>query len=127
MKDKSISSRQVIKAILDNKELFKFPEDIQRFAVIIEDLPSMDKPRGKWIGYEVPSKCSVCGHDWDEYISGQEIWYDGTVPNFCPNCGAYMSGRDDEKECHKPESESYRAYCEEWKDEIYCEGCKFWY
>ena len=38
-----------------------------------------------------------------------------------------LKGADDDKECHKPESEYYRAYCEERKEETYCEGCKFWY
>lgn len=135
MKDKLISDRQVIKAILDNKELFKFPEDIQRFAVIIEDLPSMDRPQGKWIETtytvicgtdeehkavyrDVPTvKCSNCGNA-SPY---QWRW------KYCPYCGARMKKEYDEKECHKPESQSYRAYCEEWKDEVYCEGCKFWY
>ena len=36
-------------------------------------------------------------------------------------------GAGNDKECHKPEGEYYRAYCEERKEETYCEGCKFWY
>ena len=55
-----------------------------------------DRPQGEWIGYEVPSECSVCGHHWDEYVFGQDIWHDGSVPNYCPNCGARMKGADDE-------------------------------
>ena len=51
-----------------------------------------NRPQGEWIGYEVPSECSVCGHCWDEYVFGQEIWYDGSVPNYCPHCGAKMKG-----------------------------------
>ena len=54
-----------------------------------------DRPQGEWIGYEVPSECSVCGHCWDEYVLGQDIWYDGSVPNFCPNCGCRMKGADE--------------------------------
>lgn len=123
MKDKSISSRQVIKAILHNKELFRFPEDIQKFAVIIEDLPSTNELQGEWIKDWYHIRCNQCGiHFCIEDREG-----DTFPPNFCPNCGVYMRGIDDEKKCHKPESEYYRAYCEERKEKIYCERCKFWY
>ncbi len=88
MRDKLISGRQVINAILDNKELFKFPEDIQRFAVIIEDLPSMDKLRGEWIDYRpynIPLfDCSICGYHVKK------------MSNFCPNCGVRMKGIENE-------------------------------
>ena len=36
-------------------------------------------------------------------------------------------GAENKKECHKPESLYYRAYCEERKDSAYCDGCEFWY
>ena len=64
----------------------------------IEDAPSVvpSRAEGEWVGYEIPSECSVCGHHWDEYVSGQELWHDGSVPNFCPNCGAKMKGADDD-------------------------------
>ena len=60
----------------------------------IENAPSVEPSRaeGEWVGYEIPSECSVCGHHWDEYVSGQELWHDGSVPNYCPNCGAKMRG-----------------------------------
>jgi hypothetical protein len=32
-----------------------------------------------------------------------------------------------EKQCHKPSSLYYRCYCEEKKEEPYCEECEFWY
>ena len=64
--------------------------------VELELVPSADRPQGEWIGYEVPSECSVCGHHWDEYVFGQDIWHDGSVPNYCPHCGAKMKGADDE-------------------------------
>lgn len=62
----------------------------------VKELPSVvpKAKEGEWIGYEVPSECSVCGHHWDEYISGQDIWHDGSVPNYCPNCGAKMKGAE---------------------------------
>lgn len=30
------------------------------------------------------------------------------------------------KQCYKPESLYYRGYCEEKKNDTYCEGCDFW-
>ena len=62
----------------------------------MKEMPSANRLQGEWIGYEVPSKCSVCGHDWDEYVMGQEIFYNGDIPNYCPNCGAQMREVDNE-------------------------------
>ena len=36
-------------------------------------------------------------------------------------------GAENSKECHKPQSLYYRAFCEERKDSAYCDGCEFWY
>lgn len=66
------------------------------FFDAVKALPSADRPQGEWKGYEIPSECSVCGHNWDEYVFGQDIWHDGSVPNYCPHCGAKMKGADDE-------------------------------
>ena len=96
----------------------------------IDSAPTIDAVsvvHGEWKVSCKDSVCSVCGKDEAEFICGTEDWYGYGLSNFCPNCGAKMKGADDKKECHKPESQYYRAYCEEWKDEIYCEGCKFWY
>lgn len=66
-------------------------------AKLINELPAADRPQGEWTGGDVPTRCSICGHDWDEYVEGQEIWYEGSIPNFCPNCGADMrKGVDNE-------------------------------
>ncbi len=50
--------------------------------------------RGEWIYSEpwktVKTKCSLCGHDFTEYICGYEWEETGDLPNFCPNCGAKM-------------------------------------
>ena len=31
------------------------------------------------------------------------------------------------KQCHKPSSLYYRCYCDERKEDEYCNGCRFWY
>lgn len=53
-----------------------------------------DKPQGEWIDKGTYAECSNCGAD-----SGTQ--YDGIEPvprktNYCPNCGAYMKGVDNE-------------------------------
>ena len=80
-----------------------------------------DRPQGEWI-IEIDinnytyGRCSICGMRQ----------YAGHL-NFCPNCGAHMKGTENNKECHKPESLYYRCYCDERKEDEYCNGCRFWY
>ena len=61
--------------------------------VELELVPSADRPQGEWksvkasiypYGYDV--ECSVCG-----FRMGSSFGY-----KYCPNCGAYMKGADDE-------------------------------
>ena len=66
---------------------------------IIMELPSAERKRGEWrygendIGID-GYWCTVCG----EFV----LWdYKGTIDfihryNYCPNCGSYMRGDDDE-------------------------------
>ena len=66
---------------------------IEVAKVMLEEVPSADRPQGKWIfrrefvedtpftGY----RCSNCN-----YWKGMGAW------NFCPNCGARMKGADDD-------------------------------
>jgi rubrerythrin len=57
--------------------------------VLFEDSPTsnvQEVKHGKWkLGY-----CSECGYNWgkDAPIA--------SVPNFCPNCGAKMDGKETE-------------------------------
>lgn len=104
-----------------------------------------DRPQGEWIEQEECWQCSECG---DEYVLEVGVKPIDARMYYCPSCGARMhprlqgkhidsivideilfpwKGTGNGKECHKPESEYYRAYCEERKEETYCEGCKFWY
>lgn len=58
-------------------------------ARLIDELPSADRPQGKWIemyrnGFgNMIYMCSKCN-------------FHTTKSNFCPNCGAKMKGTDDE-------------------------------
>lgn len=55
--------------------------------VELELVPSADRPKGKWIPY-LPEglryKCSECESKYD------------TPWHFCPNCGSYNGGEQDE-------------------------------
>ena len=63
----------------------------------IEGAPTIEPKRGEWKGGDVLTNCSICGEAWDlKYLGGQEMWYTGELPNFCPNCGCRMKGADDE-------------------------------
>jgi hypothetical protein len=75
------SSGKVVKTWdLNNKEIAKA-------------VPSNQKT-GEWNrDVEIPITCSVCGEDWDKYVEGQEVWYTGEIPNFCPHCGSYNGGK----------------------------------
>ena len=57
----------------------------------LKDLPSAQKT-GYWIHYDEPQfdyKCSECGY---------EVWDNSDFPSYyCPNCGAYMKGEEDEQ------------------------------
>ena len=63
----------------------------------IKSIPTIEPKRGRWIGGDVLTNCSICGEAWDlKYLGGQEMWYTGELPNFCPNCGADMREREGE-------------------------------
>ena len=71
---------------------------------VINGIPTIEPKRGEWIDeadkYDASFgihdyRCSNCNSYADEYIGGHE-WYTMYKPNYCPNCGAYMKGADDE-------------------------------
>ena len=55
-------------------------------CALIEDAPSVERPRGRWIPPDFVSDdfwtCSACGVEW--FMEDDGGW------NFCPNCGADM-------------------------------------
>lgn len=98
-------SRQAVYDILDDLE-FTSPvnnvQDIYNHALAdvweeVADLPSSDRPIGKWWIREYEYfTCSECGDDYwngcDCTGEAEERLRSGDCPNFCPNCGAYMRG-----------------------------------
>ena len=109
MSNRLLREPDVIKAILENKEMFRTGRDIQRFAVIVGSIPAVDvelnlklayergksdRPQGEWErrlvdnGFNADWVCSECGY---------RVKTDFVSFNFCPNCGCRMKGADDEQ------------------------------
>ena len=61
----------------------------------LEALPSAEphRKKGKWWHYEGMLTCSECGMEFYDDI---EEYCGDDVPKFCPDCGAEMSGVNDE-------------------------------
>ena len=83
-----ISKKALCDYALNQKDKSVTPNDIMRF-------PSTqpERKKGKWMkedrGHvEYCAVCDQCGFDW--------IWSDREYFKFCPNCGAYMRGEQDE-------------------------------
>lgn len=111
MKDDTISRQAAIDAVefgitfakvIDKstgevKELFRegnrsLTEAIKR----IKSLPSaqLERKRGRWKPYRCDMyKCSECGYIYTELTDRHKCG-----ANYCPNCGEYMGGVDDEKQ-----------------------------
>ena len=103
MSSRLLKEDDVIRALHEQRCLFRSDKDAQRFAVAIEAIPSADRPQGEWITYYPPmsdmqkhmcgvkekgyvpdkrfgrSKCSLCG-------CGRPMYED----NYCPGCGTRM-------------------------------------
>jgi len=52
MSNRLLREPDVIKAILENKEMFRTDRDIQRFAVVIGDIPAVDVELNFKLAYE---------------------------------------------------------------------------
>ena len=71
-----------------------------RSIAAIRNLPSVqpERKRGKWNitdAYPHNVYCSECNTRFAQ--THWAVWEDGSLPrNFCPNCGAYMGGEQDE-------------------------------
>ena len=101
MKDDTISRQAAIDALrtherkashkwFDNQLDIEWNNAIDICCYDIEDLPSAqpERKRGKWIN----GTCNQCG-------SHAPYWAMATTyyrSNFCPSCGAYMRGEQDE-------------------------------
>ncbi len=73
----------------------------------IDDVPTLDVApvvHGEWIDAEYDEYelefgrhqyfCSVCEKHADSFVGGSEEWWCRRKPNYCPNCGAKMDGKE---------------------------------
>ena len=58
----------------------------------IKNLPSADRPQGEWIKDGHHIRCKECG----VYFCIEDREGNAYPQNFCPNCGRWMKGADDE-------------------------------
>ena len=90
-----ISRAEAIKAIEDLQDCYNgFSDTFDKACIIgvLEEMPSADRPTGKWIKLKAHPEssfrryqCSVCMSD--------RLSHD--ITNYCPNCGADMRGEDE--------------------------------
>ena len=70
---------------------------VEAIKMTVERMPSADvveRKTGKWIDvddYIISGSCSACG--WQAHLYEDDV----VGMNFCPNCGADMRGREDER------------------------------
>lgn len=70
----------------------------------IEDVPTIEPKRGKWIAHPTEKEwdvCTVCGTGCKRREIGYDTYFEKSYVTeygypFCPNCGARMKGADDE-------------------------------
>ena len=95
MTDRLLKEDDVIRALHEQRGLFRSDKDAQRFAVIVEDIPAADRPQGEWKHLKGDEwLCSNCGH---------VVWTEGSWEHplergkdYCEHCGAQMKGEQDE-------------------------------
>lgn len=75
--------------------LNEYVYDTNAFLESIDEQPTVDAVpvvHGEWIG----DTCSVCDKDWNyNMVADADDWgYFDPMPDFCPNCGARMDGKE---------------------------------
>ena len=103
-----IKRSDAIKAVREYAEKHTFTsyhKGMLKAVSIIADISSADRPQGTWEEKEAfhdaddnpiieewqSARCSICG----KYHTTPYMYYFDNF-NYCPHCGAYMKGADDE-------------------------------
>lgn len=99
--DDLISRQAAIEHIEAEYQAWGDEYDVRQILGDLEDLPSAqpERKRGKWEiteAYPHNVYCSECHHKFAQ--THWAVWEDGTLPrNYCPNCGSYNGGGDNEQ------------------------------
>ena len=81
-REETVLRLEVLKDFSQNNELKNMHEAIDMAIEALEE-----RKHGEWIENDFGWRCSICGNT--------SVMWQRTY-NFCPNCGAYMRGEDDE-------------------------------
>ena len=72
-------------------------EELSAIHSAMRGIPTADVREvvhGEWIRKadwkNIPTVCSHCKHEFNEYVEGYEWEETGDLPNYCPHCGAIM-------------------------------------
>ncbi len=77
-----------------HSDLWHYEQALSEIKEMLESQPQRKK--GKWLVHgDVPKTCSCCHEDWDKLVNG-DVWYTDELPKYCPNCGSYNGGKEDE-------------------------------
>ena len=97
MSSRLLKEDDVIRALHEQRCLFRSDKDAQRFAVAIEAIPSADRPQGEWKHLK--------GDEWLCSNCGYVVWTEGSWEHplergkdYCEHCGVRMKGADDERD-----------------------------
>lgn len=89
------AKEEFIRASIEVEHLNNIEAYMHDFDVTEEEaIKALERKKGRWTKKEeyldTPTVCSLCGHEYVEYVEGWEWEETGDLPNYCPNCGARM-------------------------------------
>lgn len=94
MENNVVRAVQAVGINIDKHELIAaLTQDKSRYEAAYEQGKRDAVKHGRWIEIEdeiITGKCSVCG--WDAIFAETDV----VGMPYCPNCGAYMKGEEDE-------------------------------
>lgn len=90
---------------IEHQELWHYEQALSEIADMIEQFPFIERKKGSWIDLDSDEdkydeiKCPCCNHIFtvDSY-HWTDIGFIKDDFKFCPNCGADMSGEQDDAE-----------------------------
>ena len=97
--DDLISRQWLMECVNEGWIKFDTEKDANTYIHLVRDIaPSvqLERKRGHWIEADdsynrISGRCSVCG--WESHMYEDDV----VGMNFCPNCGADMRERDEQK------------------------------
>lgn len=76
----------------DSEEICTMRKCVHAIKFLYDCYEKAERKTGKWISKAMWYVCSECNMDFDSEIA---FVCDGSLPDYCPNCGAKMEVQDD--------------------------------